>query len=225
MTVSTQSLEITSAHNCMIPYSRRSSTKRNPGKRISKSSNPLANTLAERTAESGRALAGLLRSQTVRTNRIFKRTHTAPATAAQERPQREEATTSRAAEGGGPSAPRASRPLPAAGPAPGEAPFAPPRARARPQLPRPPSCGKCGSFRVPHPLGSTWQLLRRRARARLGPRAASGRRVAGPSHSRVPRQARLWLRAFSGSKPPALPLTAGEGLPRHQYVLDKSCQV
>lgn len=132
MTVSTQSLEITSAHNCMIPYSRRSSTKRNPGKRISRSSNPLANTLAERTAESGRALGGPRRFQTIRTNMIFKRTHTAPATAAQKRPQREEATASRAAEGGGPSAPRASRPLPAAGPAPDEAPFAPPRARARP---------------------------------------------------------------------------------------------
>ena len=74
MTVSTQSLEITSAHNCMIPYSRRSSTKTNPGKRISRSSNPLANTLAERTAESGRALGGPCRSQTIRTNRILKRT-------------------------------------------------------------------------------------------------------------------------------------------------------
>lgn len=87
------------------------------------------------------------------------------------------------------------RPLPAAGPASGEAPLVPPRARARPQLRRPPSCGKCGSFRVPHPLGSAWQQLRR-------PEASETLRLVGA-------QIGLASEPCPGNESPARPLAAG----------------
>lgn len=194
------------------------------GKQVQRTLKPQAKTLEETAEASSPGLGPTVPSPDPQHNRLLGGTTRSsaqppntPPRAAQERPRRAGAIAYSAAGGGGPAAARTSRPLPAAGPAPGEAPFAPPRARARPQLPRPPSCGKCGSFRVPHPLGSAWQQLHGRtqvgpargtwdpklARAQTGPAPPAG--LAWATSRRLPSR--------HGRGPTSPPVSLGQVVP------------
>lgn len=133
------------------------------------------------------------------------------------------AATSGAAEGGGARAARARQPLPKAGSTPKKPPFAPPRVRARPQLPGLLPVGSAAPFAsltLSAPPGS-----RSDAERKQGRRGKSRERARDPQTRGSANRPTFVSRPCLGNMPPARPLAAGEILPRHQYVFDKSCQV